>query len=67
MSEKAKKHLYQQFLCSMGLDILPEKGDLCITECGEIKGDGFRVKKLYYQILPDCWASADRVKEPEQG
>ena len=49
--------LYKQFMQSMGLNPLPQKCDLKVRRMGEFSGNGYRVEKLAYQILPDCWAT----------
>ncbi|MHC4873553.1 MAG: hypothetical protein ACYTFY_17040, partial [Planctomycetota bacterium] len=56
--EKARPEIKHQFLHSMGLDNLPEKCDSKVTEYGEVKGEGFKARKIAYQLLPDCWGSA---------
>ncbi len=49
---------HQQYMHSLGLDPLPPRCDLKVTEYGELKGQGFRARKIGFQILPDCWSSA---------
>ena len=46
------------FLRCLGLDPLPEKCDLKTADYGEFKGEGFRARRIGFQILPDCWTSA---------
>jgi dienelactone hydrolase len=48
-----------EFLKSMGLHPLPERCEPNITNYGEFTGEGYRVRKIAYQILPDCWATAN--------
>src|SRR5260221_7083506 len=62
---KSKKHwdaqrpeLLRQFMRSVGLDPLPERVALKLHEHGEFKGAGYRSRKISYQILNDCWATA---------
>lgn len=47
-----------EFLRGLGLHPLPERGELAVRECGEVRGEGFRMRKVGFQILPHCWASA---------
>ena len=54
----AKKERKRQFMDSMGLDPLPAKCDPAIIERGELSGEGFRVRKIAYQIIPDCWGTS---------
>src|SRR5690606_28417572 len=56
--EKCRPQLRADFLRSVGLATLPERGDPRLTDHGELSGKGFRVRKISFQILPDCWASA---------
>ena len=46
------------FMRCMGLDPLPKRCDLKTTDYGEFKGEGFRARRIGFQILPDCWTSA---------
>lgn len=46
-----------EFAKSLGLDPLPERCDLQLTVTGTFSGQGYRAKKVGYQILPDCWGS----------
>jgi len=57
--ETRRDEVKRQFLVSMGLDPLPEKCDLKLTDYGEFDGRGYRARKVAYQILPDCWATAN--------
>jgi dienelactone hydrolase len=57
--EAVREQRQQEFLKSIGLHPLPGRSDLQITECGEFVGDGYRARKLAYQILPGCWATAN--------
>jgi dienelactone hydrolase len=50
--------LLRQFMRSVGLDPMPAKCDLAVTEYGSFSGKGYRARKIAYQILPDCWATA---------
>jgi len=49
----------REFFVSMGLAELPERCDLCLTGHGEFSGKGYRARKVAYQILPDCWGTAN--------
>ncbi len=49
---------HREYMHSLGLDPLPQRCDLKVTEYGELKGKGFRARKIAFQILPDCWSSA---------
>jgi len=52
-----RSELYRRFMRSVGLDCLPERCDLSVTPYGEFTGRGYRVRKLAYRMLPDCWAT----------
>ncbi|MFA7157992.1 MAG: acetylxylan esterase [Kiritimatiellia bacterium] len=56
--EKQRPKRYREFMRSMGLDPLPERCDLKITGYGALSGKGFSGRKIGFQIMPDCWASA---------
>lgn len=56
--QAVRQGLHRQFMRSLGLDPLPPRCDLKLTECGTTSGPGFRVRRIAFQILPDCWASA---------
>jgi len=56
--EKYRPRRREEFLRTVGLATLPERCDLRLTDYGELRGDGFRARKIAFQILPDCWASA---------
>lgn len=47
-----------EFLRALSLDPFPNRCDPAVREFGETSGTGFRVRKIGFQILPDCWASA---------
>lgn len=53
---RPKRH--QEFMRSLGLDPLPARCDLGVADYGEFGGDGFRARRIAFQILPDCWSSA---------
>lgn len=56
--EQDRPELHRQFMKSLGLDPMPERGDLGAFETGRFQGVGYTGKKLAYQLLPDCWGSA---------
>jgi cephalosporin-C deacetylase-like acetyl esterase len=53
---RAARH--KEFMRSLGLDPLPERCDLKAVDHGGFEGDGYRARKIAFQILPDCWGSA---------
>lgn len=57
--KKSREVIKSQFFKSMGLSPMPKKCDLKITDCGEFKGEGYKAKKIAYQIFPDCWGSGN--------
>ena len=56
--EAVREGRKREFFRSMGLDPMPERCDLRLAEHGEFAGDGYRARKIAFQILPDCWATA---------
>jgi dienelactone hydrolase len=56
--EQGRAELRRQFLRSMGLAPLPARCDLKLTDWGSFEGRGYRARKIAFQILPDCWATA---------
>ncbi len=56
--KRIRPQRYQEFMHSMGLDPLPDRCDLKVTEYGTFAGKGFRGRRIGFQILPDCWTSA---------
>lgn len=56
---KNREQLHTQFMLSMGLHPFPERCDLKLTEYGEFQGEGYKTRKIAYQILPDCWGTAN--------
>lgn len=57
--EKVRKERRREFLQNLGLDPMPSACDPKVLDCGEEKGDGYRMRKIGFQILPDCWATAN--------
>ena len=56
--KKIRPQRHNDYMRSLGLDPLPERCDLKVTDYGSFKGKGFRARKIGFQILPDCWSSA---------
>jgi dienelactone hydrolase len=56
--KRMRSRRHKEFMRSMGLDPLPEKCDLRVTEYGVFSGQGFRGRRIGFQILADCWTSA---------
>jgi len=48
----------KEFMKMMGLDPMPEKCDLDPQTLGEFPGEGYRVEKVAYRILPEVWGTA---------
>ncbi len=48
----------RQFFRCMGLDTLPDRAGLRVTERGKLRGPGHTATLLAYEILPDCWTTA---------
>ncbi|MBT3376532.1 MAG: hypothetical protein HN742_29430 [Lentisphaerae bacterium] len=57
--QKQREDIRRKFFISMGLEPFFEKCDLRVTDYGEFGGEGYRARKIAYQILPDCWATAN--------
>ena len=56
--QRVRPVLKQEFLASMGLASAAPQCDPATRDFGEFKGEGYRARKLAYQMLPDCWISA---------
>jgi dienelactone hydrolase len=56
--EQRRRGLHRQFMDSLGLDPLPERCPLNLTERGCLAGQDYVARKVAFQILPDCWSSA---------
>jgi len=56
--ELDRVELRARFMRSVGLEPMPTRGDLGTIETGSFEGPGYTLKKLAYQLLPDCWGSA---------
>ncbi len=56
--KSGRNGLYRKFMRSLGLDPLPARCDLKVTDCGSVHGKGYRARKISFQILPDCWTAA---------
>jgi dienelactone hydrolase len=55
--QAARPGLYREFMRSMGLDPLPPRCDVRLTDYGAFAGPGYRARRLAWQVLPDCWAT----------
>ncbi len=55
--QEEKKKLLNEFFLSVGLSDLSQDGPLSIEIVGEIKKPGFTVRKIVYQLYPDCYSS----------
>lgn len=53
-----RPQLLREFLESAGLAQLPDYRSADFQDCGIVKGKGFKLQKIAWQILPDCWNSA---------
>ena len=62
--ETQRPILLRQFMRSVGLDPLPARGDLDVTDHGRFGGEGYCARKISYRLLPDCWATG-AVYSPE--
>lgn len=56
--QRVRPVLKQQYLDSMGLASTAPQCDPAVRGFGEFKGEGYRARKIAYQMLPDCWISA---------
>ncbi|MCW8129965.1 MAG: acetylxylan esterase [Planctomycetota bacterium] len=56
--EARRTPLRRAFMASVGLDPLPTRCALALTDHGGFEGKGYRARKIAYQILPDGWATA---------
>jgi dienelactone hydrolase len=57
--QNARPELMHQFRMSVGLEPWPKYQSAAIRDYGEFSGNGYRVRKIAYTILPDCWATAN--------
>jgi len=48
----------KEFMRMMGLEPMPERCNLNPKRMGEFSGEGYRVEKVAYRILPDVWGTA---------
>lgn len=55
--ERLRPHRQREFQRALGLDPLPPRCDLTVTDYGEFAGPGYRAQRLAFQILPDCWGT----------
>lgn len=56
--QRARADIHRQFLHGLGLDPMPPRCDLKITEHGTFAGEGYEARKIAFQIMPDCWSTA---------
>ena len=56
--ERIRPQRYKEFMRCMGLAPMPERCDPKVTNYGTFKGEGFRARRIGFQMLPDCWSSA---------
>ena len=56
--ESLRPVIREQFFQSIGLDPLPPRPETRLRELGTFSSKGYEVRRIAYQILPDCWASA---------
>jgi dienelactone hydrolase len=56
--QRVRPALKQAFLKSMGLASTAPHCDPALRDFGEFRGEGYRARKVAFQMLPDCWTSA---------
>ena len=56
--ESQREQRHREFMKSMGLEPSPDRCDPVVEEVGTVEGEGYVVRKLAFQILPDCWATS---------
>lgn len=56
--EQLRPVLVKEFMHNLGLDPMPPACEPNIREQGEFSGEGYRARKIAFQILPDCWSAA---------
>jgi dienelactone hydrolase len=56
--QRIRPQRHKEFMRSMGLDPIPPRCDLKVTDYGGFEGQGFRGRRIGFQLLPDCWSSA---------
>jgi dienelactone hydrolase len=55
---KQREWRLREFFVMMGLDPIPERCELNPQVLGELSGEGYRVEKVAYQLLPKVWGTA---------
>ena len=55
---KVRTQMLGEFKECLGLSPFPKKCDLKIKEYGVVSEKDYTMKKIAFQILPDCWNSA---------
>ncbi len=56
--ERVRPKRRQEFMHDLGLDPLPPRCELKLTDHGTFAGQGYTARRIAFQILPDCWSSA---------
>lgn len=56
--QAVRPEVRRDFLQALGLELLDGRCEPNLIEYGEFSGEGFSARKIGFQILPDCWASA---------
>ncbi len=66
--EAAREKLYRDFIVSVGLQDVPDFHPTDFQDGGTITGKGYTMQRIGYQMLPDCWASANLYRpDPAPG
>lgn len=54
-----REALRREFLISAGLPEIPDFHPTEVVDHGTVQGKGFRMQRVSYPVLPDCWAAAN--------
>lgn len=57
--EAVRKERRREFLADLSLTDVPEVAGLRQRIMGECTGVGYRMRRIGFEVLPDCWASAN--------
>ncbi len=57
--EARREHLLRDFIESVGLQDAPDFHPTAVEDRGRVAGRGFSMQRIAYQLLPDCWSSAN--------
>lgn len=57
--ETVREERRREFLADLSLTGVPEIEGLRQRTLGESTGEGYRVHRIGFEVLPDCWASAN--------